>query len=170
MCHYEATGLNLLTEVIPVIAAVGVCGAEVKSTLVEILLDLIQQILDPLADALVGDGLLLQRISAHHLYRALLDVAGSAGKANRYALHLVLRELPPRLFVVSVVVLHLDVVIAKLLDERLHQLGDLSTLLITLVDRDDHYVNRSQSRRQHQSVVVRVGHDQGAHQASRYAP
>ena len=60
--------------------------------------------------------------------------------------------------------------IAKLLDERLHQLGDLSPLLVTLVDRYDHHIDRCQCGRQHQTIVIRVGHDECAHQSGRNAP
>ena len=60
--------------------------------------------------------------------------------------------------------------IAKLLDERLHQLGDLRALLIALVDRYDHHIDRCQRGRQHQTIVIGVGHDKGTHQSGRYAP
>ena len=43
-------------------------------------------------------------------------------------------------------------------------------LLVALVDRDHHHLDRGEGRREDEAVVVAVGHDQGAHQAGGHAP
>ena len=48
--------------------------------------------------------------------------------------------------------------------------GQLSQLLIIFVNGYNHHLNRSQSWRQHKTLIIAVCHDQSSHQTRRYSP
>ena len=129
-------------------------------------MDLIEQVLNIFLDAITTTGFLLQSITAHHLDGIILKVTTTHHQANRYTLHLVVGKLEARTLVVSIVVLHTDTHATQLVHNAFNLSINLLQLVITLINRHNHHLYRSQFWRQHQTIVVTVRHNECTHQAS----
>ena len=137
---------------------------------VEALADLDPQVV-PGEQLLLGLAALVRLGDAHLAHdRALLEVAGADLEAHRHALALPLEVLGARLHPVALVDLDEEAVVAQVLGDLVRGLEDGRALLVLAVDRHDHHVDGGHARRQHEAVVVRVRHDQGADQARGDAP
>ena len=137
---------------------------------IDVFLNLGHQPFDTFHEPLLRNGLLLKRVAAHQLDRAVLQIASAHGQPHGHALEFVLGELESRTHVVPVVDLHADAFVAQLCGNRPEAGADLGELLGGLVDRHHHHLDRGEFRRQDQTVVVRMGHDQRTHQTGRDAP
>ena len=111
------------------------------------------------------DGLLAV-VAADQYALAVLDVARADLQAKREALHLVLGELPAR-----AVLREVDLNADTGLLERLVQLICLvHDARLVCRDRDDNELEGRNLGRQHQALVVAVGHDDSADKTGRYTP
>ena len=170
MAEEEAAVLDALLELVVVVALVDVGVAEGHRLAVDVLLDLLQKALDAVGDAVEAYLLLLQRVAAHQLHGVVLEVAATHDEAHRHTTQLVVGKLEAGALVVGVVILHGDAHLAELVDDGLHLGRDGVELLLAAVDRDDDHLDRGDMGRQHEAVVVGVGHDEGADEAGAHTP
>ena len=170
MCHDETTLLYLLLELLVAIHTGDAGIAVVECLLIDILLNVVEQLLHMLLDAIAAQGFFLQCVTTHHFDGVVLQITATHHQAHWYTLHLIVGELEARTLVVCIVVLHADAHSTQLVHDAFHFGINLLQLLIALIDRNDNYLDRSQFRRQHQTIVVRVRHDERTHQAGRNAP
>ena len=170
MAEEEAAVLDALLELVVVVALVDVGVAEGHRLAVDVLLDFLQKALDAVGDAVEAYLLLLQRVAAHQLHGVVLEVAATHDEAHRHTTQLVVGKLEAGALVVGVVILHGDAHLAELVDDGLHLGRDGVELLLAAVDRDDDHLDRGDMRRQHEAVVVGVGHDEGADEAGAHTP
>ena len=91
-------------------------------------------------------------------------------QAHRHTLQLIVGKLEARALVVGIVIFHRNAQSTQLVGNFAGLHVDGLQLLGILVDRNNHHLYGSQFRRQHQTVVVAVGHNEGTHQAGRNAP
>ena len=166
----KAAFLNLLLELVVGVHAGDAGVAVVQRLLVNVLLDVFQQVLDILLDAVARAGFLLQRVAAHHLDGVVLQVTATHDETYGHTLHLVVRKLEARTLVVGIVIFHADAQLFEAADDAGHLFVNLVQLLLALVDGHDDHLDGSEVGREHQAVVVGVGHDEGTHQAGGYAP
>ena len=82
--------------------------AEGLGLLEDVLLDVLEQILDILGNALNAAGLLLECVSAHHFDGAVLQVAGTENQAYGHTFQFIVGELEAGTLVVGIVELHGD--------------------------------------------------------------
>ena len=170
MSHDEATLFYLLLELLVGIYAGDSAITIVERLLIDILLNIVEQLLHIFLDAIAATCLLLQRIATHHLDGVVLKVTATHHQTHRHTLHFVVSELEARTLVVGIVVLHADAHSTQFVHDSFYLGIDLLQLVFALVDRNDNHLDRSQFRRQHQAVVIRVRHDKRTHQAGRNAP
>ena len=171
MCRNETTLLvQYAAELVPRIDARNHRIAEVQRLLEDTLLDLVQQRYDVLNDTLLRHCALFERIAASDLDRAVCDIAATHCQTHRHALQLILGKLEARTHVVAVVDLDAHALSLQSLGNRTQLLDYVLQLLLALVDRHHNNLNRSQFRRQHQTVIIRVSHNQRTHQTGRNAP
>ena len=170
MSQDEATLLYLLLELIPRIHLEGVRLTVIQCLLIDIGLNLIQQVLHIFLDTVARDCMLLQRITTHDFHRVVLIVTASHHQTDGNALQFVIGKLEARTLVVGIIILHRNAQCTQTVDNASHLCINELQLLVTLIDRHNDNLNRSQLRRQHQSVVIRMGHDERAHQTGRHTP
>ena len=170
MAEEEAVLLDLDLEVVPGVDLAGHAGAEVGGFLEEVLLYLLHEVVDVVGDAFDGHSDLLERVAAADLAGSVLQVTGADGQAHGDAFELVLVELPAGLVLGSVVILHHQAFGFEGADDGGDMLVELALLFVALADGDDGHVDGGQVRREDESVVVGVGHDEGAHEAGADAP
>ena len=135
-----------------------------------ILLDFGHQPFDALHEPFLRDGLLFERVPAHQFDRTVLHIARPHRQTHGDALQFVLRELEARAHVIAVIDLHADAFGFELLRNGPEAGTDFGQLVFALVDGHHHHLDRRQFRRQHEAVVVRMGHDERTHQSGRNAP
>ena len=169
MAQEEAAVLHTLLELLVVVALVDACIACILGLLEDILLYFVQQVLDVLLYALHGDVLLLQGIAAHNLHQTLFQIAGTQNQTHGHTLQFVVGKLESGTLVVGIVVLHAHAHSLQVV-HYLCGLGIQLLHLCRLAYGDYHHLYGSQCRRQHQTVVVGVGHYQSTHQACAHAP
>ena len=170
MAEEETAVLDALLELLVVVALVDVLVAILAGLLEDVLLNVVQQLLDILGNTLQRTRLLLERITAHHLDGAVLQVAGTQHKAYGNSLQLVVGKLKAGTLVVRVVELDADACLTQCFDDGRNSLVDLLQLLGLGGDGDDDHLDRRQTRRQYKTVVVRVGHDECTNESGRDTP
>ena len=121
-------------------------------------------------DAVDRQRLFGERVATSHFDGTVLDVTCADGQTDRHATHLVFGELEARSHVVGGVHFDADAEGLELVCNGVNLLEDGIQLLLLFEDRHDSHLDRSQMRRQDESVVVGVGHDECAHQSRRDAP
>ena len=144
--------------------------AIVLSLLEDILLDILKQLLNVFCDTLDWASFLFQSIAAHYLDCSVLQIASTQYQTYRNTLQLVVGKLKSRTFVISIVKLNADTLGVKSLDDRSNLLINLLELLGLVGNRNNNYLDRSQTWRQNKSVVVRVSHNECTNQSGRNAP
>ena len=113
-----------------------------------------------------GNGLLFAvKASSNHALSGL-DILRADLDTNRNALHLVLRKLPSRR-VVGVVQLDPDALGSQCLVQLVRL---VQNAFLVLCDGDDHSLYGSHCRRQNQTAVIAVCHDDSADQTGGHAP
>ncbi len=117
-----------------------------------------------------GELFLVSTGARDHHDLARLDVARSDLEPHRDALQFPLAELVAGAVLVAVVDLHPDQVAGELVFHLVRHLEHRAALLVGLVDRDDHHLDRGESGGQPQTAVVAVGHDHAADHARREPP
>ena len=135
-----------------------------QCALVHIVLDGIEQFSNLLTDLLQGNSGLLMGIAANQNSLACLNILRSDLHADRNTAHLRFSEFPSRALVG---VIHLHTVSGQ----HGFDLGRLlQNAFLRLLDRNDHHLNRCDSRWQHEAVVIAVYHDDAADQTGAHAP
>ena len=99
----------------------------------------------------------------------MLKITGTHHQTYRNALQFIVGKLEARTLVVCIIIFHRDTCLTQFLDHRCQALCDMLQV-ITLRDRYDDHLDWSELRRQHQTVVIRVCHDQCSDETCRYAP
>ena len=129
-------------------------------------MDILQQLLHGALQLRQGYKGLFAGIAAGDAALALLHVLGADLYAQGHALHLVLGEFPAGGLVA---VVHADADTGG--SQPVAQgRGGLQHALLVLGDGDHHHLGGGDDGGQHQTVVVAVGHDDGADQAGGRAP
>ena len=100
-------------------------------------------------------------VAAHYLYGAFLNVTLADGESYRNALNLIVGELESWTLIVGIVIFHTDATAAELVDNRLNLGGNFLETFLILIYGHNHYLNGSQSWREHESVVIAVSHYEG---------
>ena len=144
--------------------------AIVEGLLEDVLLNVLNELLHVVGKTFYRACLLLQRVAAHNLDGAFLKVACSHNEAYGHTLQLVISKLEARALVGGVVILDADTSLLKFVDDGRKLVCDGLELLVVLRDRNNHNLQRSELRRKHQSVIVRVGHDERSDKTCRHAP
>ena len=121
-------------------------------------------------DAFQRTCILFERVTAHHLDGAVLQVACAEHQTNGNTLQLVVGKLESGTLVVRVVELDTDALLSQLLHDGFHLLVHQFHLFGLGGNGDDDHLDGSQTRRQHQSVVVAVGHDERTDESGRDTP
>ena len=170
MAQEESTVLHLLLKLLVVLALVDAGITISLSLLKDILLDILKQLLNVLGDTVDAASLLLQCIAAHYLDSTVLQVASTQNQTYGNTLQLVVGKLKARTLVVGIVKLHGDTLSAQSLDDRCHLLVNLLHLLRLGSDRNNYHLDRSQTWRQYQSVIIAVSHDECTNQSGRNTP
>ncbi len=134
------------------------------------LLHVVESVLHALHDAVEAHVLLLQRVAAHDLYGVILEVATAHDKAHWHALQLIIGKLEARTLIVGIVILNADTQGAQLVDGWLQLGRDSRELLGIFAYWHDDDLDRSQTRRKHETVVVGVDHYKRAHETRGNAP
>ena len=142
----------------------------IQCFLVDVLLNFFQQVLYVFFDAVARTSFFFQCITTHDFHRIVFQVTTTHYQTYRHTLQFIVCELESRTLVISVIVFHRDTHAAKFVNDTFYLGINLLQLFVVLIDRYDNNLNRSQMRRKNQTVVVRVSHDQGTHQTSRYTP
>ncbi len=102
-----------------------------------------------------------ESVAAHYLYGAFLNVTLADGESYRNALNLIVGELESWTLIVGIVIFHTDATAAELVDNRLNLGGNFLETFLILIYGHNHYLNGSQSWREHESVVIAVSHYEG---------
>ena len=157
-----------LLELVIISDAEGVAGAERQGALEERFLDVVQERAQPRPRLRHGKEDLLTGVAARRHALALLHVSRADFHAQRDPLQLVLGELPARGRLVVLVEEDTEAgfqLIAELPGERKH---GILCLVLEYGNNDD--LGRGQPGRQDQSLVIGVGHDDGANEARGDSP
>ena len=136
----------------------------IESFLEDVLLDFFQQILYVFFDTVASDGFFFQRIAAHYFDRVVFQIASTHCQTYRNAFQFVFSKLPSRFLVICIVVFNGDTHLFQFGYDTVYLFADLCQLFFAAIDRNDHYLDRSQVRRQYQTIIIRVRHDQGTDQ------
>ena len=134
------------------------------------MLDFVHQRCHAVDQPLLRYDLLFERVAAHQFDRAVFQIARAERQPHRHAFEFVFGELEARTDIIARVDLDAQSACAEFGGDRVELGDDRLHLLLALVDRDEHRLDRRERRRQHQPVVVRMGHDERSHQAGRDAP
>ena len=170
--QYEMKGVPLRVEIGPKDMEKGQCCIARRDTGEKTFVPLtelesaVQQLLHGALQLRQGDEGLFAGVAAGDAALALLHVLGADLHTQGHALHLVLSELPAGGLVA---VVHADAD-ARGAETVAQGGGGLQHALLVLGDGDHHHLGGSDHRGQHQTVVVAVGHNDGADQAGRRAP
>ena len=105
-------------------------------------------------------------IPAHQHGLVLLYILWSYLHAEGYAAHLTVSKLPARTLV-RIIHLYGKSCLGKTL---LQLVCLIQHALLLLLHRNNHNLDRSDSRRKHQAVVIAVHHDDGADDTGAHAP
>ena len=163
MAEKEAALLNLFLELLPAVTFLDMCIPVCQCLAVDILLDVHEEVLNILVHSLERDSLLLESVTSVYLNSTVLEVAGTHCKPYRHALELPLGELEARTEGIPVV--NLDAMSSRL-KGRLYliHLGEHGRmLLVSPVNRNHNHLDRCESRRKNQSVVIAVSHHESTH-------
>ena len=130
----------------------------------------LKQVPDPASQRLEGYKLLLARVPAYDHCLTGRDIPRTEFHAQRHALRFPLGELPAQAELLAVV--DLDSHAFQRFEQPVDGFPDDGLLLVGFRDGNDHDLVRRQARRQHQSPVVAMGHDDradgpGAHPPTR---
>ena len=170
MAEEEAAILHTLLELLVVVALIDALITIAACLLEDVLLNVFQQLLHIVCDAFQGTSLLLKRIAAHELDGAILQVASTQHKAYGHTLQLIVGKLEARTLVIRVIELHADALCLERFHDGSHLFVDEFHLLGLCGDGDDDHLQRSKLRRQHQTIVVGVSHDECTDEACGNAP
>ena len=146
------------------------CSPVVVCLLVDVLLNILEQVLDVVDNAFICNIFLGESIAAGNFPSVVFVVVRTNGETNRNSLHFPFGKLESRALSVAVVVLVAYACSLKLSAKFVYTFRNHIELLISLVNRNDNYLNWSQMRRQYKSVVVGVSHNERTHQTGRNAP
>ena len=142
----------------------------IQCFLINIVLNILQQLLYVFFYSIARTGFFFQCITTHHFHGIVLKITATHYQTNRHTFQFVICKLESRTFVVRIVIFHRNAHCFQLIDNAFHLCINLLQHFIILIDRNDNYLDRSQMRRQYQSVIIRVSHNQRTHQAGRYPP
>ena len=126
--------------------------------------------MDVLLNSFQLHGLLGESIPARYLHSAAGQIACAHGKAYRNSLELPLGKFETRAEGVAVIDFY---TVSESLEPGLDffEFGNHRIMLFgSAVDRNHHNLYRCESRRQHESVVVSVSHDQSSHKTGADSP
>ena len=116
------------------------------------------------------DIVFLHRVATGDLGLVILHILRSDCHTHGHTLELVLIELPAGTLGIIVVELHGNSEGFQFLNKRIYLSSNLFALFIGLVNRDNDHLDRSQNRRQNQSVVIGVSHDERTDESGGNAP
>ena len=135
-------------------------------SLEHVVLDLFQNFLHLRSDSFKRRDDLLAGISADDHTLSLLDILRADLEAHRNSSHFLVRELPAGALV-RIIQSRADPGSAQGI---LQFAGLIENAFLLLLDRDDHRLDRRHSRRQFQSAVISVYHDDRADHTGRHPP
>ena len=170
MAEQESALLYLFLELLPVVAFAYACITGCKGFVVDVLLNIVKQGVDVLLYALQAHCLLGEGVAAGYFHGAGSEVACAHCKADRNTLELPLGKFESRTQSVAVIDFH---AVPEGLETclQLVELGNHCIVLLSCaVNRHHNYLNRGESRRQNESVVVSVSHNQRSHKAGADSP
>ena len=121
-------------------------------------------------NAFERNGILFESVTTVYLHRIVLKVTRTDCQSDRHALELPFCELEARPEGVTVVNLDRMSGSLKRRLDLVHLPNDGSMVLGRLVDRDHNHLNRSKCRREDESVVIAVCHDERTHQTCGHTP
>ena len=170
MAEEETAILHLLFELLIVLALVDVSITEVLSLLEDVVLNLVEEVLDTLNNAVKAYTLLLQGVTTHHLDSVVLQVTTTHSETYWHTLQLVVSKLKARTLVVGIVILNSDSQRTELINHWLQLVGERLQLFLTLEDWYDNHLNRRNLWRKNESVIVRVSHDECTNQSGTNTP
>ena len=143
----------------------GLVGGVLSRAVVHILMNGDQQLFDIFGQFAERHERLFTGVAAHNDALVFLDILGTDLNADRYAAHFVLGKLPAG---GMVGIVEFDAELGcKLLFEFVSLFEHAG---LVMGDRDDHYLDGRDLRRQYQAVVVAVYHDQRADHTGGSAP
>ena len=171
MAEKESALGDLFLELFPGVYLADVVITELESLCIDVVLDLVEKRCYHVCNTFLRMRSLLAGITACKLHSAVLKISSAHCKTYRNTLELPLCKLESRTESVTAVDLDSDALSLKLLLECRHLVEDcIVHSLILSCDRNHHYLDRSELRRKHETVVVSVSHDEGTHKTCRNAP
>ena len=165
MAEQEASLGDFLFELLPGVHLTDVVIPEFEGSGVNVVLNVHEQVFNALCKSFHRCGYLFEGVTAGNLHCPVCKVTGSHCKAYRNALELPFCKLETRAEGVAVINLDAVAVSLKFCLELVHLFENGFVILFVLADnRDYNYLDRSEFRRQNQSVVISVSHNQRTHQ------
>ena len=136
----------------------------------DVLLYVVEQVLHVCLDTVDTYSFLFESVATHHLDSTVLKVTSSKHETHGHTLELVVGKLKSRALVLAIVVFHSYTLLAQCIHDGSYALADGSKLVGTLGDGDNNHLDGSELRRQHESVVVRVCHDERTDESGAHSP
>ena len=162
----EAVGaVRDLVHFVHIVGDVGIGFAVGEGFLIEAVVDLLQQAGDLGFEVLQLDEGLFTVIPANQHTLAGFDILGADLQTQRDALHFVLGELPA-----GAVFGKVDIGAEGFFKAVAEGGGGFGNALLMLGDGHHHDLHGGDGGRQHQTVIIAVGHDDGADDAGGHAP
>ena len=144
MCRNEARSfLDYALELLPSVNLIGVGSTEIVSLLVDVLLNVFEQVLDVVDNALISNIFLGKSIAAGNFPSVVFVVVRTNGETNRNTLHFPFGKLESRALSVAVVVLVAYAGSLQLGTKFVYAFRNHCKLFICLVDRNDNHLNWS---------------------------
>ena len=163
MAEQEASLGDFGLELLPSVHLAHICITECESLLIDVFLNVIQQFGNMLRNAFTGYGSLLSGVPACNFKCAFSKVTRPHCYTHRHSLELPFGELEARTESVPVVNLHADVCLFEFSLDFIHLRDYGLVVLVSFVNRHHNHLDRSQGRRQHESVVIAVSHYERTH-------
>ena len=166
----ESSGVEGGLEFVPGVCARGGFFRALGGAVEQGRLDFLEQSLHVRHDACSLDNFLGLRVAARHFDGSSSEVAGTHGQTHRYPFQFVLSEFPTAALRVIVVDLHPYTGRLQFIGDAVERSDDFRHLVFALVNGYKYDFDGSQLRWKNESCIVRVRHDQSAHQAGGHAP
>ena len=170
MSHNETTLFDLFLELFVSVDCSSQLAAMVQCFLEDIILNIVEKCLNVFFNAFDSHCRFFEGVTTHNFDSAVFEVASTQNEAYGHTLQFVIGKLEARTLVVGIVIFHTDTHRTKFFYDRTNAIVDGVELFLTLINRNNNHLNRGQLRRQHETIVIGVSHNQSTHQACRYAP
>src|SRR5271156_4317326 len=162
-----------LLEFLVIGGLVGIRFAERERAVEERLLDFCELLHHSRGNSLLRDerfAFFAGAIAARQHYRAFGDVFGAEFQAQRDAAHFPIVEFEAGAGAFALVELDADSGVHQFLAQPVRAFQDTGFFFVRLKNRDDYQLDGRQARRENQSLVITMHHDDGANEAGGEAP